>query len=59
MAQYSREYLTKTHPDYDKNMQNWAFHLRSYLGGDDYQDGYYLNRYVLESDEEYVKRSTL
>ena len=56
MAQYSREYLTKTHPDYDKNMQNWAFHLRSYLGGDDYQDGYYLNRYVLESDEEYVKR---
>tara|TARA_Y100000004_G_scaffold196527_1_gene266790 strand:+ start:1307 stop:2725 length:1419 start_codon:yes stop_codon:yes gene_type:complete len=56
MAQYSREYLTKTHPDYDKSLQNWAFHLRSYLGGDDYQDGYYLNRYVLESDEEYVKR---
>jgi hypothetical protein len=29
----------------------------SYLGGQDYQDGYQLNRYILETDEEYLKRA--
>jgi len=29
----------------------------SYLGGQDYQNGYQLNRYILESDEEYMKRA--
>ena len=58
MADYTREFLTHRHQDYDENMKNWNFHLRSYLGGDDYTNGYFLNRYILESDEEYLKRQS-
>ena len=56
MAIYSRDFLTARHSDYEKNFHRWNFHYRSYLGGDDYGNGYYLNRYILESDEEYMKR---
>ena len=56
MAIYSRDFLTARHSDYEKNFHKWNFHYRSYLGGDDYENGYYLNRYILESDEEYMKR---
>jgi len=56
MATYDRETLTKRHPDYEDNMHKWKFHVSSYIGGQDYQNGYYLNRYILESDEEYTKR---
>ena len=58
MADYTREFLTHRHQDYDENMKNWNFHLRSYLGGDDYTNGFFLNRYILESDEEYLKRQS-
>jgi hypothetical protein len=51
MAIYSRDFLTARHSDYEKNFHRWNFHYRSYLGGDDYGNGYYLNRYILESDE--------
>jgi hypothetical protein len=57
MAKYSREYLTRRHSHYDEKFDDWNFHLRSYLGGNDYQNGYLLNRYTLETDEEYMKRS--
>ena len=56
MAQYDRDFLTAKHRDYDKNLELWGFHLRSFLGGDNYSQGYFLNRYVLESDEEFIKR---
>ena len=55
MAQYDRDFLTAKHRDYDKNLELWGFHLRSFLGGDNYRQGYFLNRYVLESDEEFIK----
>jgi hypothetical protein len=57
MALYSREFLTERHKHYEEKFKDWHFHLMSYLGGQDYQDGYQLNRYILETDEEYLKRA--
>jgi len=57
MPNYKRDFLTERHDDYEDKFQDWHFHLLSYLGGQDYQNGYLLNRYVLESDEEYIKRT--
>ena len=57
MAGYTREYLSERHTHYEEKVNDWNFHLRSYLGGQDYQNGYHLNRYVLETDEEYLKRA--
>ncbi len=57
MALYSREFLTQKHKHYEEKFADWHFHLMSYLGGQDYQNGYQLNRYILETDEEYLKRA--
>ena len=56
MADYNREYLISKHQDYKDSLHNWNFHYRSYLGGDDFSLGNFLNRYILETDEEYLKR---
>ena len=56
MAIYSKEFLTAKHQLYKDNIENWEFYIRSYLGGNDYKNGYYLNRYVLETPEEYEQR---
>ena len=57
MATYSRDFLVKLHPDYERKMNDWNFHYRSYLGGQDYENGYFLHRYILETEEEYLKRA--
>ena len=57
MANYTREFLTSKHKHYQEKINDWAFHYRSYTGGQDYQNGFLLNRYVLETDEEYLKRA--
>ena len=57
MASYTRDFLTTKHKHYDEKFNDWHFHLMSYLGGQDYQNGYLLNRYILETDEEYLKRA--
>jgi hypothetical protein len=57
MANYSRDFLVKLHPDYERKMNDWNFHYRSYLGGQDYENGYFLHRYILETEEEYLKRA--
>jgi hypothetical protein len=57
MANYTREFLTSRHKHYQEKINDWAFHYRSYTGGQDYQNGFLLNRYVLETDEEYLKRA--
>jgi len=57
MANYSREFLTSRHKHYEEKISDWSFHYRSYTGGQDYQNGFLLNRYVLETDEEYLKRA--
>tara|TARA_B100001063_G_C16752778_1_gene551223 strand:- start:395 stop:1813 length:1419 start_codon:yes stop_codon:yes gene_type:complete len=51
-----RETLTQKHDLWHSNISNWEFYIRSYLGGNDYKNGYYLHRYVLESPEEYDQR---
>jgi len=52
----NRETLTSKHDLWHSNIANWEFFIRSYLGGNDYRNGYYLHRYVLESPEEYDAR---
>jgi hypothetical protein len=51
-----RKILTTKHDLWHKNVSNWEFFIRSYLGGTDYKNGYYLHRYILESPEEYDQR---
>ena len=51
-----RDFLKKKHDLWHKNVGNWEFYIRSYLGGNDYKNGYYLHRYILESPEEYDQR---
>jgi hypothetical protein len=51
-----RKILTSKHPLWNANIANWEFYIRSYLGGNDYKNGYYLHRYILESPEEYDQR---
>ena len=48
--------LKKKHPLWHANIGNWEFFIRSYLGGNDYKNGYYLHRYILETPEEYDQR---
>lgn len=52
-------YLQYQHPDYDNNQNRWEFYLRSYMGGEDYQDGSYLTPYLNESSDEYSRRIRL
>ena len=51
-----REFLTSKHSLWNANIENWEFFIRSYLGGNDYKNGYYLHRYILETPEEYDAR---
>ena len=52
----NRETLTSKHDLWHSNISNWEFYIRSYLGGNDYKNGYYLHRYILESPEDYDQR---
>ena len=52
----NREELQQKHDLWQSNIANWEFYIRSYLGGNDYKNGYYLHRYILESPEEYDTR---
>ena len=51
--------FTDKHPDYDDNQNRWEFYLRSYMGGEDYQGGNYLTKYVNEDKDEYNRRLML
>ena len=56
MALYDRDFLTTRHTLYEDNIKNWEFYIRSFLGGNDYKNGYNLHRYILETPEEYDQR---
>ena len=56
MAIYNRDFLSVKHDLYKENISNWEFYIRSYLGGNDYKNGYHLHRYILETPEEYEQR---
>jgi hypothetical protein len=51
-----KEFLHSKHDLWHQNIANWEFYIRSYLGGNDYKNGYYLHRYILETPEEYDQR---
>ena len=51
-----KEFLQSKHDLWHSNIANWEFYIRSYLGGNDYKNGYYLHRYILETPEEYDAR---
>ena len=53
---YTREQALTTHKDFDQNIKNWEYYIRSYNGGYDYMIGQYLNRYNLELDNEFNQR---
>ena len=53
---YSREQALTLHKDYQENVKNWEYYIRSYNGGYDYTLGQYLNRYNLELDNEFNQR---
>ena len=50
----NREFLQKKHPLWHANIANWEFYIRSYLGGNDYKNGYYLHRYILAAYFGYI-----
>ena len=37
-----KEFLHSKHDLWHSNISNWEFYIRSYLGGNDYKNGYYL-----------------
>jgi hypothetical protein len=41
---------------YNRNRDRWQFLMDSYIGGQDYRNGAYLQRYALESDRDYQLR---
>lgn len=51
--------LQYQHPDYENNESRWEFYLRSYMGGEDYQNGSYLTPYLNEAKDEYSRRIRL
>jgi len=51
--------LEYEHPDYQANKYRWEFFLRSYMGGEDYQDGSYLTAYTNEHKDDYTRRIKL
>ena len=53
---YSREQALDLHKDFEENIKNWEYYIRSYNGGYDYMIGQYLNRYNLELDNEFNQR---
>jgi len=55
---YTRDQVKETHVDYNSQVGNWEYYIRSYNGGNDYAAGQYLNRYNLELASEYNARIT-
>ena len=41
---------------YSRNRDRWQFLMDSYLGGEDYRQGGYLQKYALESAKDYAAR---
>ena len=51
--------IVNKHDQYKKNIYRWKFYYDSYYGGQDYQTGQYLRKYLAEEDDgynEYGKR---
>ena len=56
-VKYRLEYYgLKLHPEWRGNIKRWQYYSDSFNGGNDYRQGRYLIKYVLESQEEYDSR---
>tara|TARA_R100000773_G_scaffold13908_2_gene12761 strand:- start:48 stop:1454 length:1407 start_codon:yes stop_codon:yes gene_type:complete len=53
---YTKDEALDTHKDYKETVAQWEYFIRSYLGGTDFTNGQYLNRYNLELDNEFNQR---
>ena len=53
---YSRDQILEQNKDYSNYSPRWEYYIRSYLGGQEYKDGKYLQEYQLELENEYYRR---
>lgn len=53
---FTKDQLKEVHPDYSANIERYRFYADSYEGGTEYQNGEYLFPYVLETNQEYMRR---
>lgn len=56
MYKNTNDELFQAHPEWKRNIRRFRFLADSYIGGQDYKSGGYLQRYVLETDGEYSDR---
>ena len=47
---YSREQALELHKDFEENVKNWEYYIRSYNGGYDYMIDQYLNSLLVLSE---------
>jgi len=56
-VKYRLEYYgLQLHPEWRDNIRRWQYYSDSFNGGNDYRQGRYLIKYVLESQEDYDSR---
>ena len=55
---YSRQEILRQHDHYKQFSSKWEYYIRSFLGGEEYKDGRYLQEYNLELETEFNKRLT-
>ena len=53
---YKRDQILERHELYDNYATRWEYYIRSYLGGEEYKGGRYLQEYNLELENEFEKR---
>ena len=53
---YKRDQILLRHELYDNYAGRWEYYIRSFLGGEEYKGGRYLQEYNLELENEFEKR---
>ena len=53
---YSRQEILRQHEHYSAYANRWQYYIRSFLGGEEYKEGRYLQEYNLELENEFEKR---
>ena len=53
---YSRQEILRQHDHYAGYKERWGYYIRSFLGGEEYREGRYLQEYNLELENEFEKR---
>lgn len=53
---YKRDQILQRHELYDNYAGRWEYYIRSFLGGEEYKGGRYLQEYNLELENEFEKR---